>query len=93
MNFDELLSKGKDLANKAKDKATDAAETVKLKTKIATNKGDMNKIFAEIGKAYYEAHKAEEADVFEESMRKIASLEAENAECEAKLAELKENND
>ena len=87
--FEELktliLGKGKLAADKAKE----TAEMVNLKAKIAANKESMKKFYVEIGKKYFEAHKADLLSDYSEEMSKLKEFEEKNAELEKKLEELK----
>ena len=74
---DTLVSVSKDATQKAKD----ISELAKLRIDIRSKKDHINKLYQEMGKAYYEEHKNEEEPDYDQI---VLIKEAEEA-----LAELK----
>jgi hypothetical protein len=68
-----ITSKGKDVAKKAKD----LAEIASLRTQITIQENSVNRVFQELGKMYYEQHKAGTGDDIAEKCTQIDTAVAE----------------
>jgi uncharacterized protein (DUF2164 family) len=68
-----ITNKGKDVAKKAKD----LAEIASLRTQITIQESSVNRIFQELGKMYYEQHKAGAGDEIVEKCSQIDTAVAE----------------
>lgn len=84
-DFSELVStKGKDIANKAKN-ITDIAS---LRGQIATNNNSIAKKYREIGRQYYLIHKNDTVSEFHELITDIKALEKCNSGLQEKINEI-----
>lgn len=83
---------GKTISEKSKDatkKAKEMAEIVRLNGQINTEEDKLRKQYQAIGKAYFEAHKADEESVFTDNFREIEEAEAKIAQYKAEVTKLK----
>ncbi len=62
----DLLAKSSVVAKEAAQKAQDAAEMAKIKIDIAAREKEIKDLYAQIGKAFYEANKENAAEYAEE---------------------------
>ena len=85
-DFSETIStKSKEMADKAKN-FTDIAS---LRGQIVSYENVMLRNYKEIGKAYYQAHKNDLTQEFEEQMQAISDAENTIAELKKRISELK----
>jgi DNA repair exonuclease SbcCD ATPase subunit len=68
-----ITNKGKDVAKKAKD----LAEIASLRTQITVQESSVNRVLQELGKMYYEQHKAGTSDDITEKCSQIDTAVAE----------------
>lgn len=80
---------GKDLAEKAADKAKAGTRIAKLSVEIATEKENMKKAYIEIGKLYYDTHKDDPEGFFIQLCDEVALAQKNIADKEAEIEELK----
>jgi uncharacterized protein (DUF2164 family) len=77
----DILNKvGETITNKSKDvakKAKDLAEIASLRTQITIQENSVNRVFQELGKMYYEQHKAGAGDDIAEKCSQIDTAVAE----------------
>jgi hypothetical protein len=77
----DILNKvGETITNKSKDvarKAKDLAEIASLRTQITIQENSVNRVFQELGKMYYEQHKAGTGDDIAEKCIQIDDAVAE----------------
>jgi uncharacterized small protein (DUF1192 family)/ribosomal protein S27AE len=82
MNFFQKLKEG---ANKATDYAQQTMKTTKINTQITGLKKEIERNNSQIGHAVYEAYKANDLNLAEETVRKFANV---NQELESEITEL-----
>ena len=94
--FDNLKETAKNLGDKAaegatvlKDKATDAAETTKLKMKISSAENDIKSVYTAMGKKLFEEHPEYLEKFFTAEKGKIEELKATIAGLNDKIEALK----
>ena len=87
----DLAGKAGEGAKNLADKAKDMGRIAKLNMEIATEKENMKKAFAEIGRLYYEAHGDAPEGSFAQLCEEVALAEKNVAEKEAEIAALKQN--
>ena len=80
---------GKGIANKAADKAKSSARVAKLTVEIASEKENMKKAYAEIGKLYYDTHKDDPEGFFIQLCDEVALAQKNIADKEAEIEALK----
>lgn len=80
---------GKDIANKAADKAKSGARIAKLTMEIASEKENMKKAYVEIGKLYYDTHKDDPEGFFIQLCDEVALAQKSIADKEAEIEALK----
>lgn len=77
----------KDIVNKGADKAKSVARTAKLNLEIGSEKGKLNKVYAELGKLFIEQNEAAPALIYEPFFRQVkeilAGIEGKEAEIRA----------
>ena len=80
---------GKDIANKAADKAKSGARIAKLSMEIAGEKENMKKAYIEIGKLYYDTHKDDPEGFFIQLCDEVGLAQKNIADKEAEIEALK----
>ncbi len=80
---------GKDIANKAADKAKSGARIAKLSMEIAGEKENMKKAYIEIGKLYYDTHKDDPEGFFIQLCDEVSLAQKNIADKEAEIEALK----
>ncbi len=80
---------GKDIANKAADKAKSGARIAKLSMEIAGEKENMKKAYIEIGKLYYDTHKDDPEGFFIQLCDEVGLAQKNIADKEAEIESLK----
>ena len=81
-NFDDLKQKAKETLDvladvsaefykKAEEKTKAVARTTKLSTEIAREKGNLRKLYAEIGTMYYDLHKDDPEEAMAQSCHEV----------------------
>lgn len=80
-----------DKSKVAADKAKNVAGVLQLKSKLSAEKDKVNKAYAAMGKAFYEAHKEEGCEDFAESFAEIGESLAKITELEDAILELEGN--
>ena len=104
INFDELkqkaidavtvlTGKASDVKDKAEAKAKEVAKTTQLNAEIIREKGNIKKLTAELGAMYYQLHKSEAPDDLKQLIDEIAGAEANIADLQAQLDEMKADDD
>ncbi len=86
----DLLAKSSVVAKEAAQKAQDAAEMAKIKIDIAAREKEIKDLYAQIGKAFYEANK-DEAGEFAAEVAEINAKFAVVNELNARYAMFKDN--
>lgn len=100
MNFSEMKDRllsglgkaadaGKDIANKAADKAKAGTRIAKLTMEISSEKENMKKAYLEIGKLYYDTHKDDPEGLFIQLCEEIGLAQKNIADKEAEIDTLK----
>ena len=84
---------GKDIANKAADKAKSGARIAKLSMEIAGEKENMKKAYIEIGKLYYAEQGATPDGAYAAACEKITASKALIETNNERIAELKQPGD
>ena len=87
--FDDLKSKVSTAASGAADKAKELTEIAKLKGEIATQEGEMNAAFLEIGKRMYETEKDNSESAVADLCGKITAASAAIAGLKEKIEALR----
>ena len=80
---------GKDLAEKAADKAKAGARIAKLNMEISAEKENLRKTYIEIGKLYYDTHKDDPEGFFIQLCDEVALSEKNIADKQLEIDELK----
>lgn len=80
---------GKDIANKAADKAKSGARIAKLTMEIAGERENMKKAYIEIGKLYYDTHKDDPEGFFIQLCDEVGLAQKNIADKEAEIEALK----
>ena len=80
---------GKDLAEKAADKAKAGARIAKLNMEISAEKENLRKTYIEIGKLYYDTHKDDPEGFFIQLCDEVAISEKNIADKQVEIDELK----
>jgi len=80
---------GKDIANKAADKAKSGARIAKLSMEIAGEKENMKKAYIEIGKLYYDTHKDDPEGFFIQLCEEVGLAQKNIADKESEIESLK----
>lgn len=80
-----ISTKGKAVTLKAKD----LAEIASLKSQISTCEDVMKKNYMEIGKRYYELHKDDWEEIYDEECRAIANAQNGIDKLDAEIREIK----
>lgn len=81
---------GKDIANKAADKAKSGARIAKLSMEIAGEKENMKKAYIEIGKLYYDTHKDDPEGFFIQLCDEVGLAQKSIADKEAEIETLRQ---
>lgn len=91
--FDRL----KESASKAADKAKDSVEVVRLNSQISTKRGEIEKLYIQIGKTVFQAHAAGDLTSARESVQSssdsIIAIQQEITQLEKKVKAIKEVKD
>lgn len=87
--LDDVKEKASAFAKSAGATAKEIGNFANLKAQVVSCDGTMLKGYKDLGKAYYEAHKDDEAMEFAEIMTTIKTAEEKKAALEAQLAEAK----
>lgn len=91
--FDKL----KESASKAADKAKDSVEVVRLNSQISAKRGEIEKLYSQIGRTVFQAHAADNLssaqELIQESSESIIALQQEIVQLENKIRIIKEEKD
>lgn len=89
--FSGVADMAKNLVSNAGDKAKALARIAKLTLDINTEKENTKKVFAEIGKLYYETNSGNPGDFFVQLFDEVNLANENIASMEAELADLKDS--
>jgi len=91
--FDKL----KESASKAADKAKDSVEIVRLNSQISAKRGEIKKLYAQIGRIVFQAHAADQLsstqELIQSASESIIVLQQEIEELEHKIKIIKDEKD
>ena len=77
VDFDKIKEDLITVGLEVKDKAKETAEIARLKLDIKSKERELNRLFAELGRAYFAAHQEDEEVPEEELFAKIRVADAE----------------
>ncbi len=87
--FDQLSDKLAAAGQGTMDKAKNFSETTKLNSRISDLEKQISMIYNNIGRAYYEAHKADEQSEFKEFLTQVNQLFNEIGRCKEQIRQIK----
>ena len=98
INFDSLMDaitnlreRGAEYAGAAMDKTKDAARLARLTVAQSGEKEALKKAYIELGKAYYEEHRADAEGLYAQLVEEVDAVNARIAEMQAEIDSLKDS--
>jgi hypothetical protein len=88
--FQQALEKTKSLANQAVDSTKCAAQKTKLKSKISSENYNINKLYTEIGKYYYDTYRNNPDEAIRPVVNNVSQAFANIAALEQEIREVEE---